>query len=291
MEDLDNSDRSPRRRSLDLSVAQVAASSMAAVAGAVLASELGVYGTILGAAVVPARARPSAALRCSSTPSGGPVNSCASWPLLPASADPAREPAGRQRPPDGAGMRLRSVRPLPRRRAHPDAGGGLLPQAESVAVYREAAAPARPRSWKSWALMSVLVFGLAMGTVTAVELVAGKPVTAIVRDEPGSGTSFGGHGRRPLRRRSGDPAVRRHRHPRRSPRRPHARIGVEREPERRAERPPQRSAERRAQRSAERQPQRHSERDPECDPERRADPGCRRVGGALSGQAPSTRRR
>ena len=65
------------------------------------------------------------------------------------------------------------------------------PEAESVAVYR-GRTTWRPRSWKSAALMSVLVFGLAMGTVTAAELVAGKPVTAIVRDEPGSGTSFGG---------------------------------------------------------------------------------------------------
>lgn len=41
-----------RRRRLDLSVAQVTASALAAVVGAVLASELGVYGTIIGAAVV-----------------------------------------------------------------------------------------------------------------------------------------------------------------------------------------------------------------------------------------------
>ncbi|WP_145794017.1 hypothetical protein [Kitasatospora atroaurantiaca] len=40
------------RRRIDLSVAQVAASALATVAGAVLASGLGVYGTIIGAAVV-----------------------------------------------------------------------------------------------------------------------------------------------------------------------------------------------------------------------------------------------
>lgn len=40
------------RRRIDLSVAQVAASALATVVGALLASELGVYGTILGAAVV-----------------------------------------------------------------------------------------------------------------------------------------------------------------------------------------------------------------------------------------------
>ncbi|MDY0813221.1 hypothetical protein SM793_17660, partial [Kitasatospora purpeofusca] len=40
------------RRRIDLSATQVAASALATVVGAVLASELGVYGTILGAAVV-----------------------------------------------------------------------------------------------------------------------------------------------------------------------------------------------------------------------------------------------
>ncbi|MFD9130675.1 hypothetical protein ACFV0G_38940, partial [Kitasatospora sp. NPDC059571] len=39
-------------RRIDLSVAQVAAAALAAVAGAVLASGLGVYGTVAGAAVV-----------------------------------------------------------------------------------------------------------------------------------------------------------------------------------------------------------------------------------------------
>jgi hypothetical protein len=50
----------------------------------------------------------------------------------------------------------------------------------------------KPRGWKTYALTTGLVFVLAMGVVTAVELIAGKPVAAVVRDEPGSGTSLGG---------------------------------------------------------------------------------------------------
>lgn len=46
------SDREPRERRIDLSLPQVAGSAMAAVAAAVAASQLGVYGTILGAGVM-----------------------------------------------------------------------------------------------------------------------------------------------------------------------------------------------------------------------------------------------
>ena len=186
MEDLDNSDRSPRRRSLDLSVAQVAASSLAAVAGAVLASELGVYGTILGAAVVSAGATVGGALfQHAFRRTGEQLRELTG---SSAAVDPERSPADRQQP-DGAAVPFDPF----------DPGGEHTrmlaaispPEAESVTVYRGRGGW-KPRRWQSWALMSVLVFGLAMGTVTAVELVAGKPVTAIVRDEPGSGTSFGG---------------------------------------------------------------------------------------------------
>lgn len=46
------SDTEPRERRIDLSLPQVAGSAMAAVAAAVAASQLGVYGTILGAGVM-----------------------------------------------------------------------------------------------------------------------------------------------------------------------------------------------------------------------------------------------
>ena len=45
-------DGEPEKKKLDLSAAQVAGSSLATVAAALLASKMGVYGTILGAGVV-----------------------------------------------------------------------------------------------------------------------------------------------------------------------------------------------------------------------------------------------
>ncbi|WP_225447262.1 hypothetical protein [Streptacidiphilus sp. PB12-B1b] len=228
MEDLDHSDRPPKRRSLDLSVTQVAASSLAAVAGAVLASELGVYGTLLGAAVVSAGATTGSALfQHAFRRTGEQLRDLAS---TPPSAIPSQRPRSRRRqlnleelkgepsatgltatgptptgpPPTGpsvagparAGSAAGSTAPF-----DPfDPGGehtrmmaAVAPPAgdESVATYR-GRTTWKPRSRKSYALMAVLVFVLAMGTVTVVELVAGKPVAAIVKDEPGSGTSFGG---------------------------------------------------------------------------------------------------
>jgi hypothetical protein len=187
MEDRDKTDHPSQRRPLDLSVTQVAASAMAAVAGALLASELGVYGTILGAAVVSTGATVGSALfQHAFRRTGEQLRDLAA---TSSSAVPAvrPQPEGERRPfdpfdPGGEHTRmLASVAP---------------PEAEAVALYRGRTSwrprSPKPRSWKSWALMSVLVFGLAMGTVTAVELVAGKPAAAIVRDEPGSGTSLGG---------------------------------------------------------------------------------------------------
>lgn len=46
------SDIEPKERRIDLSLPQVAGSAVAAVAAAVAASQLGVYGTILGAGVM-----------------------------------------------------------------------------------------------------------------------------------------------------------------------------------------------------------------------------------------------
>jgi hypothetical protein len=63
--------------------------------------------------------------------------------------------------------------------------------AESVTVY-QGRRRLRPRNWKVLALSSVLVFAVAMGTVTAAELVAGKPMADVVRNTSGSGTTFGG---------------------------------------------------------------------------------------------------
>ncbi|MBC3844217.1 hypothetical protein GXW82_40845 [Streptacidiphilus sp. 4-A2] len=164
----------------------MAASSMAAVAGAVLASELGVYGTILGAAVVSAGATVGSALfQHAFRRTGEQLRDLKSTAATASTPVPFQRPESRPVEPDlfdpfdPGGERTRMLARI------------APPQAESVAVYR-GRTTWRLRNWKSVALVSVLVFGLAMGTVTAVELIAGKPVTAIVKDEPGSGTTFGG---------------------------------------------------------------------------------------------------
>ena len=180
-----------RRRTLDLSVTQVAASALAAVVGAVLASELGVYGTIIGAAVVSTGATVGSALfqhlfrrtgeQLRDLATSAPTRPVSAVPTLPTAPTASFEqPAADFDPFDPGGERTRMM-------------AALAPPVpvDSIAVYR-GRTTWRPKGWKTYALMGVLVFGLAMGTVTAVELVAGKPVAAIVRNEPGSGTSFGG---------------------------------------------------------------------------------------------------
>jgi hypothetical protein len=137
----------PERRVLDLSVVQVVASTLAAVVGALMASLLGVHGTIVGAAVVSTSATTGAAL--------------------------FQHLFHRT----GEGIR------------------GRMPVGERAVQTFDPPADAlvrKPRGWKTYALTTGLVFVLAMGVVTAAELIAGKPVAAVVRNEPGSGTSLGG---------------------------------------------------------------------------------------------------
>ncbi len=74
--------------------------------------------------------------------------------------------------------------------------GGTTPasapsEGESVTTYRGGSLR-RSIGWRKYALATGLVFALAMLTVTAVELIMGKPVAAVVKNEPGRGTSVGG---------------------------------------------------------------------------------------------------
>ncbi|MDX6350440.1 MAG: hypothetical protein QOF84_5230 [Streptomyces sp.] len=133
-------ERTPERKVLDLSVVQVVASALAAVVGAILASLLGVHGTIVGAAVVSTSATTGAAVF---------------------------QHAFRR---TGEGIRSR----VPRTPRAPRRAAG------------------KRQGWKTYALTTGLVFGLAMGLVTAAELIMGKPVAAVVKNEPGHGTSLGG---------------------------------------------------------------------------------------------------
>ncbi|WP_158714145.1 hypothetical protein [Kitasatospora aureofaciens] len=160
------------RKRIDLSVAQVAASALAAVVGALLASELGVYGTIMGAAVVSIGAT-----------TGGAVFQHAfrrTGQQLRAAVD---------RGPNQTVNSLRQV-PVEPERAAPEPLGPPVITSEwnEPQVVR-----ARRRwGWKSYAAVSGLVFLLAMTPILAFELATGQPVSATVKGESGNGTSFGG---------------------------------------------------------------------------------------------------
>ncbi|MFJ8478280.1 hypothetical protein [Kitasatospora sp. NPDC094011] len=169
------SERSPageggkeERKRIDLSVAQVAASALATVVGALLASELGVYGTIMGAAVVSIGAT-----------TGGAVFQH----LFRRTGEQLRGAVDRG--PNEAANALRQVQAGPE---HPAAGPAITSEWNEPQVVR-----ARRRwGWKSYAAVSALVFVLAMTPIVAFELATGQPVAATVKGETGNGTSFGG---------------------------------------------------------------------------------------------------
>ncbi|MFI5619866.1 hypothetical protein [Streptomyces sp. NPDC051567] len=132
------------RKKLDLSVAQVAASSLATVAAALLASELGVYGTILGAGVVSVVAT-----------AGGPVIQHffrRTGDQLRESARPGPRPPGR-RAPAGA-------EPLP---------GGF---------GRATVHGTRGRRRRRTAALAGAVFALSLGALGTYEAVAGTSVSS-----------------------------------------------------------------------------------------------------------------
>ncbi|MET8626556.1 hypothetical protein ABZW30_22835 [Kitasatospora sp. NPDC004669] len=173
------SERSPveeggkkERKRIDLSVAQVVASALAAVVGALLASELGVYGTIMGAAVVSVGAT-----------TGGAVFQH----VFKRTGEQLREAVDRG--PNQAANSLRQVQVEAERAAEPSAGPPVITSEwNEPQVVR-----ARRRwSWKTCAAVSGLVFVLAMTPIVAFELATGQPVSATVKGESGNGTSFGG---------------------------------------------------------------------------------------------------
>ncbi|MGX2994076.1 hypothetical protein JNUCC64_07190 [Streptomyces sp. JNUCC 64] len=148
------------RRKLDLSVPQVAASAIAAVAAAKLASNAGVYGTILGAGLV------SVVVTC-----GGPVLQH----LFARTGERLRGgavPPGPDRSPDVPhGTPAWDVPPL---------GAPVPGEYGEATVHR-----ARVRSWKRPLIGAALVFGVTMGGITTYELASGESFGG------GGGTTLG----------------------------------------------------------------------------------------------------
>ncbi|WP_404955670.1 hypothetical protein [Streptomyces sp. 147326] len=148
----------PEKKKLDLSAAQVAGSSLATVAAALLASKMGVYGTILGAGVVSVVAT-----------AGGPVIQH----FFRRTGDQLRESArtgARQVPP-----------PREERKA---AGAMTAPHAAAPAAeFGEEFGAAtvhgtRVRGWKRTAVASGAAFALAIGGLGTYEAMAGTSVSS-----------------------------------------------------------------------------------------------------------------
>ncbi|WP_405905392.1 hypothetical protein OG742_04775 [Streptomyces sp. NBC_00828] len=208
-EEREEEERAPKRKVLDLTLVQVVASALATVVGAVLASLLGVTGTIIGAAVISTSATTGAAVFShafrrtgegirSRVPSVGVprtpgeeraehrADARAAFGLpADATASDERPPFGRDGPGGEHGGTTAASSP-----SSPSSPSSSS-EGESVTTYRGGSGR-RAISWKKYALATGLVFALAMITVTAVELIAGKPVAAVVKNEPGRGTSVGG---------------------------------------------------------------------------------------------------
>ncbi|MCB5163687.1 hypothetical protein LG634_02360 [Streptomyces bambusae] len=176
-----------KEKRIDLSVAQVAGSSLATVAAAVLASQLGVYGTILGAGVVSVVAT-----------AGGPVIQH----FFRRTGEQLREvrPGARQVPADPPAEERNRLphaaapaRALPAHDRHdrtmllraPGATPGGADPAYGPPAYGDPAPGdgqfgsasthgTRLRGWKRTALAAAVVFGISMGGITAYESLSGS---------------------------------------------------------------------------------------------------------------------
>ncbi|WP_424890671.1 hypothetical protein [Streptomyces sp. XH2] len=220
MDDKGESEAKAKSKRLDLSLAQVAGSALAAVMAALLAGKLGVYGTVIGAGVVSVVAtsggtifqhvfkRTGEQLREATAQSAKPrmrqvpvqdagravsraAVAAAAQGAGPASRDAADDDATRALPQADATQLLpaadgdaetrlvHTVRQTPESGsahagAHPEARAG-----EHSFAYGDTYTPAtthgtRMRGWKRPLIAAGAVFVLAMGTVTAVELVKGS---------------------------------------------------------------------------------------------------------------------
>ncbi|MFD9374794.1 hypothetical protein ACFWBH_04500 [Streptomyces sp. NPDC059999] len=184
----DTVDAEPEKKKLDLSVAQIAGTSTATVAAALLASQMGVYGTILGAGVVSVVAT-----------AGGPLVQH----LFRRTGDQLRETA---RP---------KARQVPVVHKDQAADGSLLPGAAlpSEEFGDATVHGTRVRGWKRTAVASGAAFVIALGGLGTYEAIAGTSVSnggatilsggtrkaadhkpSTPREDPGRGTDGDGDG-------------------------------------------------------------------------------------------------
>ncbi|WP_171162619.1 hypothetical protein [Streptomyces sp. I05A-00742] len=201
MDDKAESDAKAKGKRLDLSVAQVAGSALAAVVAALLAGKLGVYGTVIGAGVVSVVATTGGTVfQHLFRRTGEQVRDVAVQAARPTLRQVPVDDAGRAvdraraaDAPPAAGLdrtqllkQVGTDRDDDATRMLPEAHAGAYPGAhdsahpvhgsERVSGTFSAGTThgTRWRGWKRPLLAAGAVFVLAMGTVTAVELVSGQ---------------------------------------------------------------------------------------------------------------------
>lgn len=190
MDDKAESEAKAKGRRLDLSVAQVSGSALAAVVAALLAGKLGVYGTVIGAGVVSVVATTGGTVfhhlfKRTGEQFRDATGQSASRSEPQSRRVPVRDTADETRALPRAGDRTHLLPQTSRSdghrapsRAHAGAYTGAPPHAHvdgwSGEYGQGTTHGTRLRGWKRPLLAAGAVFALAMGTVTAVELVSGS---------------------------------------------------------------------------------------------------------------------
>ncbi|WP_328536237.1 hypothetical protein [Streptomyces sp. NBC_00344] len=178
----------PRRKQLDLSVPQVAGSAFAAVMAAVLASKLGVYGTIIGAGLV------SVIATC-----GGTVFQH----LFRRTGEQIREVRVQVKPkvlkvPVHSAPGARDPGAVPAAVAGPwpeDARNGAAPALPDDGYTAPTVHGTRVRGWKRSSIAAVVAFLVAMTGITGFELLSGHDLDGGIGTTVGSVVHGGGAGR------------------------------------------------------------------------------------------------
>jgi hypothetical protein len=191
-------------RRFDMSGVQIAASVLAAISGAVLASYLGVAGTIIGTAVMSVAGTAGTAVykhylgrtagRLKETAKVAAAHRAAEWMTAGTrTAVMQGQAAGDNDDAEPAGVTEGPV---------PPGDGGTEPPGEAGRDEADATPPAswlaRWRAavlgWPMWlrlAAASAVVFVCVIGAVSVVEVAAGKPLQTVVWNHKASGTTVG----------------------------------------------------------------------------------------------------
>ncbi|MDT4924080.1 MAG: hypothetical protein QOG01_1793 [Pseudonocardiales bacterium] len=160
----------PTRRGLwphlELSGTQLAAAALAAVTATIAGSYLGVSGTVIGAALASVLTA---------------VGNAVYGHSLRSTRDRVREvvPVGRFAPRTGPPLTTMATRPAVRAEQPP-----VLPM--------PAPRLRAPGRWRSIAIGAVTVFAAVLAVVTSIEIVAGRPLSDLLRGNDGTGTSVFG---------------------------------------------------------------------------------------------------